>query len=229
MTETKFPLLKKSIILFILIVCSPSLNAQIFDKIFIEGDAVTKFSVGKETRDSFKYRDNITIDVPNKSKFDSPVVGLNFSLNYKFNEKFSTGLGSGINIIKNQKHPIVSNEYYDKILFPLFVKFRYQKQFFENWVFLIDLNGGYQLSDFRYGNSNEGFDFQMKGGFLANIDLGIGKDLGKYTPILKLGYEINQFRHEDSLGWIDDSLQYNDKIEYKTYYHLIKLSLSIQI
>ncbi|MCM4155974.1 hypothetical protein [Gramella sp. AN32] len=228
MTVKTDPILNK-LFLFLLFIAANSIQAQIFDHIYLEGDAVTKFSVGKETRDHIEYRNNINVDVPENSKFDSPVFGLNFSLNYQINKSFIMGIGSGINVVHKDKHPIISNEYYDKIMLPLFTKFRYHHQFAENWLFSTDLNAGYQVSQFLYGYSNGEYDFEEKGGLLANLDFGIGKNLGKYTPVLKLGYEINQFRRKDSLGWIDESLQYDDKVVYKIYYHLIKLSLSIQI
>lgn len=63
-----------------------------------------------------------------------------------------------------------------------------------------------------------------------NFNIGVGKKIDRFTPILKIGYELNQFTHENSLGWIGNSnLDYQDKIKYKTYYHLVKISLSIKI
>ncbi len=206
-----------------------SINGQIFDKISLEGDAVTKFSIGNESREVIQYRDNLSVNVPKNSKFDNLVYGINLSLNYKLNNSFSTGIGSGINVVEAESHPVIGSEYYSKVLLPFYLRFRYQMDIAENWKILSDLNAGYQYTDFRYGNSEEGFDFQEKGGLLANVDLGIGRTIGKYTSFFKLGYEINQFQHEDSLGWLNDTLDYDDKVEYKTYYHLLKLSLTIQL
>ncbi len=221
-------ILNKSVLLLFLCLASNSLEAQILDKLYLEGDAVKKFSVGKETRDNFEYH-NINFDVPKSTKFDSPVFGLNLSVNYQLSKSFVVGIGSGINVVHKDKHPVLPNEYYDKIMLPLFGKLRYQNQFSGNWLFITDLNAGHQLSQFLYGYSNDEYNFEEKGGLIANLDLGIGKTIGRYTPILKLGYEINYFKRITSLGWIDESLTDNDKIEYKIYYDLIKLSLSIHI
>lgn len=229
MKKLKSPFLKTIFLFSITFILSNSLNGQILDKIYLEGDAVTKFSVGKESREIIRYRENLTVNVPKNSRFDNPVYGINLSLNYKLNNTFSTGIGSGINVVEQQEHPVIGNEYYTKVLLPFFLRFRYQKDISENWKFISDLNAGYQYTDFRYGNSEEGFDFQEKGGLLANLDLGIGRNIGKYTSFIKLGYELNQFNHEDSLGWIDNTLDFNDKVEYKTYFHLLKLSLTIQM
>lgn len=81
--------LKNSIVLLVLISISP-INAQIFEDIYLEGEAITKYSVGEESRKTIVYQDNVTAMVPEYSKFNSPVYGLNFSLNYRFRNSFST-------------------------------------------------------------------------------------------------------------------------------------------
>ncbi|MGY5847130.1 hypothetical protein ACW6QP_06890 [Salegentibacter sp. HM20] len=212
--------------LFLISTCS--LSAQDFEKFFLEGSTVAKFSIGDKTRENIQYRENVNVNVPDRSRFDSMVIGLNFSINYRLSEHFSSGLGTGINAVMNQRHPGVNREHYDNILFPVFIKLRYETALSETWSFLSDLDAGYQFSDFRYGRSPEGYEFIEKGGYLAALDFGIGKDFGKYKPMLKLGYEINQFRNETSLGWMDASLQFDDKVEYNTYFHMIRLSLSMQ-
>lgn len=229
MKEFKFRISKTIFLFSITIILSNSLSGQILDQIYLEADAVTKFSVGKESRETIRYRENLSVNVPKNSRFDNIVYGINMSLNYKLNDPFSIGIGSGINVVEAEKHPVIGYEHYTKVLLPFFFRFRYQTDISEKWKFLSDLNAGYQYTDFRYGNTEEGFDFQEKGGLLANIDLGIGRNYGKYTSFFKLGYELNQFQHEDSLRWIDNALDYNDKVEYKTYFHFIKLSLTIQI
>ena len=157
------------------------------------------------------------------------MFGLNFSLNYQINKSYVIGIGSGINVVHKDKHPILSKEYYDRIMLPIFIKFRYQNQFSDNWLFITDINSGIQLSQFLYGISYDTYDYEENGGLLANLDVGIGKKLGKYTPILKVGYEINQFRRIERISRIDKNLQEDDKIEFRTYYQLIKFSLSIKI
>ena len=228
MKKTKLPILKK-LLLFIIFILSSSLSAQILNKIYIESEAVTKFSIGKQSRETIKYREKSSVNVPKNSKFNNLVYGINLSLNYELNNAFSIGIGSGINVIETEKHPLIAGEYYSKVLLPFFLRFRYQKNISEKWKILSDLNLGYQFTNFRYGNSEEGFDFQEEGGVLANIDIGIGKNIGKYSAFFKLGYELNQFQSKVSLRSIDNTIEDNEKVEYKTYFHLVKLSLTIHI
>jgi len=96
---------------------------------------------------------------------------------------------------------------------------------------LSDVKMGYQLSDYRYENTKYGFNFKESGGLLLGFDVGLGRNLVRYTPIIKIGYELIQFSHEDSLlGWVKSSgLSYFDKIYYKAYYNLLKVSLSVKM
>ena len=231
MQHFKIQALKRSFFLLILIVFSTTVKAQVRDKIFLEGEAVTKFSVGKETRNVLKYQENVTMHVPRRQRYDGPVLGINASINYRLINLLSVGIGGGINVVQDI-HPFTAHQYRDRVMFPLFLKLGYENKISQNWTFLTDLNAGVQLHYYGYGYSleNDGYDFQERGGLLANIDLGIGRDIGKYTAFLKLGYEINEFRHEDSLGWLNfQDLSYEDKIEYKTYYQLLKVSFSIRL
>jgi hypothetical protein len=229
MKKIKLPILKNLFLFSITFILSNSLSSQVLDRIYIEGDAVTKFSIGKESRQIIHYRENSSLNLPKNSRFNNSVYGINLSLNYKLNSIFSLGIGSGINVVETEKHPLLGGEYYSKVLLPFFLRFRYQKNISEKWKILSDLNVGYQFTNFRYGNSEEGFDFQEEGGVLANIDLGIGKNIGKYTAFFKLGYELNQFQNKVSLRSIDNTIENNEKVEYKTYFHLVKLSLTIHI
>lgn len=205
-------------------------SAQILDDIFFETSFVTKFSVGEETRKNISYQPGINTNVPKISKFDNRIHGLNLTANYALDDVFSMGIGAGVSFAKMESHPIVSNEYLDKVFIPVFLRFRYQKYYSGNWTFLSEVNGGYQFYKFVYGYSGQGFDFKETGGLLLNFNIGVGKKIDRFTPILKIGYELNQFTHENSLGWIGNSnLDYQDKIKYKTYYHLVKISLSIKI
>lgn len=228
MKKTKLPILKK-LLLFIIFILSSSLSAQILNKIYIESEAVTKFSIGKQSRETIKYREKSSVNVPKNSKFNNLVYGINLSLNYELNNAFSIGIGSGINVIETEKHPLIAGEYYSKVLLPFFFRFRYKRNISEKWKFLSDLNAGYQYTNSIYGNSEEGFDFQEEGGILANIDLGIGRNIGKYTTFFKLGYEINQFQNIVKLSSFDNTIENNAKVKYKTYFHLLKLSLTIHI
>ena len=105
---------------------------------------------------------------------------------------------------------------------------RYQTDLNTKFVFISDLNAGYQYVNFKHGNTQNGYLFQESGGLLLNVDLGLGLKMTKFTPILKVGYELNQFNNKNSLGWISE-YNYEDIIDYKTYYHLLKISLSLRI
>ncbi|MDT0644709.1 hypothetical protein RM553_17850 [Zunongwangia sp. F363] len=217
-------------LLLILCIFSSSLNAQFLEKIYLEGEAVTKYSIGKESRRSIQYQDNITVNVPENSRFDAPVYGIGFSLNYRFNHSFSAGVGSGINFVKDQGHPYMANENYDKLMIPMIIKLNYDLDISENWKIVSELNGGIQLNEAAYGNSPQGFYFKEHGGMLAGVKAGIGRKVGKYAAVLKIGYEWNQLTNENSLGWYNyDGLTYNDIIEYKTNYHLLNVSLAVRL
>lgn len=206
-----------------------AMPAQELNKFFIETELKAKFSVGETTSRTINIKPGFDVGVPKLSKHRNPVYGIGFNLNYNLNKHFSTGVGLGINISKFEHHPLVADEYYDKVMIPMYLRIRYQNQFCDNWFFLSDLNGGYQYVDHRFGYSGIGYDYSESGGLLIGFDIGIGKDLGKYTPIFKLGYELNQFSNEASLGWSDPDFNYDDKVYFNTYYHLIKCSLSLKI
>ncbi|MDT0645435.1 hypothetical protein RM545_01930 [Zunongwangia sp. F260] len=202
-------------------------TAQDLNKIFLEAEAVTKYSVGETKRDIIYYETNFTIDVPQISSHENPIYGLNISLSYQLSSNFSAGFGSGLNFVF-ERRPDFLNEYHTKIMAPFFGRFRFQTSVSPSLIFISDINAGYQYLDFKHGNTPNGFLFQESGGLLLNLDLGLGLKIAKFTPLLKAGYELNQFNHENSLGWIA-GYNYEDKIEYTTYYHLLKLSLSLRL
>ena len=204
-----------------------STSAQDFGRIFFEAEAVSKISIGEAKREQLNYEQNFSLDVPRISTFEDPVYGLNFSLHYKLNPHFSAGLGSGINFVFEER-PDFQDEYHNKILLPFFARLRYQTDINSRLLFLSDLNAGYQYLDFRHGSTENGYLFQESGGLLLNLDLGIGLNLARFTPIFKLGYELNQTSHTDSLRWNTD-YSYSDKVEYTTYYHFLKFSLSLKL
>ncbi|MDT0689160.1 hypothetical protein RM549_05150 [Salegentibacter sp. F188] len=212
---------------FLFLFITNTSKAQDLNKIFLEAEAVTKYSVGETKRDVIYYEPSFTIDVPQISTHKNPIYGLNISLNYQLNSNFSAGFGSGLNFVFEQR-PDFANEYHTKIMAPFFARFRYQTDLSTNLIFISDINAGYQYVDFKHGNTENGFLFQESGGLLLNLDLGLGLKIAKFTPLLKAGYELNQSNHENSLGWIA-GYNYEDKIEYRTYYHLLKLSLSLRL
>lgn len=212
--------------LLILLITNTS-KAQDLNKINIEIDAVSKISVGETKRDQINYQSNFSLDIPRISTYENPIYGLNFSFNYQLNKNFAAGLGSGVNSTFEER-PDFENEYHNKILIPFFARFRYQTNLNTNLIFLSDVNAGYQYLDFKHGHTEHGYLFEESGGLLLNVDLGLGLKIGKFTPVLKAGYELNQFNHKNSLGWMPD-YNYDDMIDYKTYYHLVKISLSLRI
>ncbi len=213
------------IIAFIFSLLTITSKAQDLERVYFEVDAVSKISIGETKRDQINYEQNFSIDVPRISTHENPIYGLNFSFNYKLNSHFTAGLGSGINFVFEER-PDFQNEYHNKILLPFFARLRYQTDLNTNLIFLSDLNAGYQYIDFRHGNTESGYLFQESGGLLINLDLGLGLNISKFTPIFKVGYELNQTNHKDSLGWITN-YNYDDMVEYATYYHLLKFSLSL--
>lgn len=202
-------------------------KAQDLDRIFFEIDAVTKVSIGQEKRDLIYYEPNHTVDVPKISTHEYFINGLNFSFSYKLNKNFSAGLGSGLNFVFEER-PGLRNEYHYKIMLPFFARFRYQTNLNNNFLFLSDLNAGYQSNHFKYGNTENGYLFIERGGLLLNFDLGLGMEISKFTPILKVGYELNQLNNENSLGQLPQ-YNYEDKIRFTTYYHLLKVSFSLKL
>lgn len=220
----------KAIILLIFIFASVSAYSQNSQKFYFETDISSKISVGEITRKTFFYTPGLSINVPVSSRFYNPVYGLGLSLNYNLSSRFSLGIGSGINITKFDKHPVISDEYYDRVTFPLLASLSYTKDLHRNWFLLSRLKSGYQFADFRFVNTEEGFTFQETGGLISSFDVGLGRQFGQYTPHFTLGYEFNQFSHEDSLGWISDpDITYDDKVFYKTHYHLLKIAMNIKM
>ena len=212
--------------LLILFITNTS-KAQDLDRIYFEVDAVSKISVGETKRDQINYEPNFSIDIPRISTHENPIYGLNFSFNYQLNPNFAAGLGSGVNFVFEER-PDLENEFHNKILIPFFARLRYQTDLNTNLFFLSDLNAGYQYLNFKHGNTENGYLFEESGGLLLNVDLGLGLKIAKFTPLLKVGYELNQFNNKNSLGWIPE-YNYEDMIDYETYYHLLKISLSLRM
>lgn len=222
--------MSKHILPILMCFLSLSTSAQFLDKIYLEPEYVIKFSVGEATNRSFVYNNTLQVNVPERSRFNYPVQGLNLTIGYALSDRFSVGVGSGIHVAKFENHPLIGSEYFDSVFLPLYLRLRYQKDFSNQWMLLTDLDGGYQFYHVLWGNREEGFLFEGQGGLLLNLNVGIGKEINRFTPILKIGYELNQFSNEASLGMFPSlELDYNDKVFYKSYYHLIRVSLSIQI
>jgi hypothetical protein len=188
---------------------------------------VSKISIGETSRTRIDFPPNFSVNVPRVSNHENPIYGLNVSLNYRLNTNFSAGMGTGVNFVF-ERHPDARNAFHHKVMLPFFGRLRYHKDINSNWLFLSDLNAGYQYIDFRHGYAENTYLFREKGGLLLNLDLGLGMKIHKFTPIFKVGYELNQSTLINRLDWLTDNPPV-DQIEYHTYYHLLKFSLSLSL
>jgi len=207
-----------------------SLSSQNANSFFITADVQTKFSIGTPTRDIIEYSPDIIVNVPKVSLFRNPVYGINLSMNYILDRSFSVGIGAGLNVAKHEYNPVNFDEYYDKVMIPIYLRFNYEYNLQKEWMILSNINLGYQFSDQNFNNTENGFILQQKGGVIAGIDIGAGKKVNRFSPYMKLGYEFNYFNNEHSvveMGFED--AVYSDKISYRRYYHSLKLSLGINI
>lgn len=222
-------LITQAILLFM---CNTILPAQNPSKIQIDVEAPIKFSVGYKTQQQFNYKDLVTITTPKFDIYRNPVFGLNLSVLYRLNESFKIGIGSGINAEFFDDYPFIDNEYYNRLMIPVFGKLRYERKYNEKINVLSDLDFGYQVFDNRMLNDSNGFYFLDKGGFLSGIDLGAEYMIANYKLYLKAGYEINQYNHTMRLDWSSVSylnLTPDDKISYRSYFHVFKLTFGITI
>ena len=208
------------------IIITNSSTAQNLNRIYFEADAVTKISVGETSRARIDYPPNFSVNVPRVSNHENPIYGLNVSLNYRLNSNFSAGMGTGVNFVF-ERRPDARNAFHDKVMIPFFGRLRYHKDINPKWLILSDLNAGYQYIDFRHGYTDTGYLYREKGGLLLNLDFGLGLKIHKFTPIFKIGYELNQSSHINKVDWITTTSV--DQIDYKTYYHLLKFSLSLSL
>jgi len=216
-----------TILLSLHIFSSSSQNAKSF---FITTEVQSKFSIGTPSRDIIGYSPDIVVNVPKVSKFRNPVYGIDISLNYILNKRFSAGIGVGLNIAKHEYNPTDFDEYYDKVMIPVYFRLNYELNMQKEWMLLSNVNIGYQFSDQNFNNTANGFILEEKGGVVTGINFGAGKKDNRFSPYIKLGYEFNCFNNEHSLvdmGFQD--INYSDKIEYRRYYHLLKLTIGIKI
>ena len=210
-----------------------ALMSQDMNSFYVETNVQSKFSIGNPTRDIIEYEPGVRVNVPKVNKFRNPVYGLNISLNYMLNDTYSLGIGSGLDVSKYDYHPVEVNEYIDKVMIPLYLRLNYRHPIQNEWNIVSNIKLGYQFSETNYYNTNDGFLIKEKGGALAGINIGIGKTKGRYSPELKLGYEFNCFRHDYSIigipGFENLNLTYDDKIEFKSFYHLLTVSLGLKL
>ena len=222
---------KVSIIQILLVVIfNAVVSAQNQSKIQIDVEAPLKFSVGYKTQQQFDYKGLATITAPQFNTYRNPVFGFNLSALYRLSESFKIGIGSGINGEFFDESAFVANEYYNRLMVPVYGKLRYQSTIKEKIIVLSDINFGYQIFDNRMLNDSNGYYFIDKGGLMSGVDVGAGYIIANYKLYLKLGYEINQYNHTMRLDW--GSLPYltsADKINYKSYFHIFIFTIGITI
>lgn len=223
--------MKRVYFLLIFMTLGASTYGQILERISFEAEYVKKISIGEPTRRNINYEPSVSANVPENAEFNNSVNGINFSLNYLINKNFSIGVVSGINAVKYENNPLTGGEYYDKVMFPLSTQVKYQRSFSNNWIVFSDLKGGYQFYKSNFGNTENGFFYEEEGGIVLGIDFGISKKLKKFTPQIKIGYELNKFSNETSLGNGngESGLDFNDRISYNTYYNLLTFSIGLKI
>lgn len=221
--------MKKAILLFSLLVAL-ALQAQETSDFFIEAEYQLKFSVGQPSYQSFQLIKNLQVDLPYVAQYGYPVNSLNLNFNYAFAKHFSAGLGFGFGFVKYEPVPQNASSYYDKLLVPMYARLRYNLPLKNNWLFLAEVDGGYQYSNNRWDYIKGAADFKVQenGGGNASISIGLGKSVKKYTPIFKVGYEFSQFSRTYVYTFTDNWLP----TEYQTvniymYYHLVKVGLAL--
>ena len=216
------------LILLSFVIASHPGYAQHSDKLSLDIAFTSKISLGKPTRNVIQYDPATTVNVPARSVYNNPDYSLEAGINYHVSGGAYIGLASGISVVKFENHPIASAQYYDRVMFPLVLKAGYQNDIGKSWFYNLDLAAGQKFADFRFTNTDEGFLFLESGGLMGYASAGISKAIGKYRPFFSLGYEINQFSHENSIGWIEP-FSYEDKIFYKTQYHLLRMSVGVKM
>jgi len=216
----------------LLILCTILCTQNIFgqdSRFSLEPEFQTSFSIVEPTRQSVFIPSTAVINMPDIMNFRFPVYGASMHINYDLSNHFALGLGMGVSVAKFENHPLFGGEYVDQVMVPYTLKLRYKRDIGEKWNFLVDLGGGYQYADQRFGWDGDKFTHSRKGGPILTADVGIGRQVGKYTPTLKVGYEYFQFQNKHYYGWIDSDIDPNANIVYTTKYHMINVALSVRI
>lgn len=221
--------MKKAFILYFFLFGLISFG-QSTSKLSVETEYQFKFSVGNPSTQSFSLIRNLDVELPYISTYGYPVNQLNLTFNYAFAKRFSAGLGFGFGFVKFEPVPLNPNSYYDKLLVPMYARVRYNVPLKNNWFVLAEADGGYQYSSNRWDYIDDVHDFrtQENGGAMFGASIGLGIQTKKYQPIIKIGYEFNQFKRQYVYKFTDNWLPTEYQIvNIYTYYNLLKLGVSI--
>jgi hypothetical protein len=222
----------KKVAILILFLSTFGLHAQEESaRFFIETEYQLKFSVGKTSTQPFSLIRNLDVNLPYVSSYGYPVNALNVTFNYSLFKNFSAGLGFGFSFVKFEPAPLAPGTYYDKLMAPMYLRLRYTLPFKNNFFVLAEVEGGYQYSSNRWEYLEKAGDFKTKenGGVMFGASLGFGLKVKKYQPMLKVGYEFTQFNREYVYKFTDNWLPtVYQKVNFSTYYNLLKVSLAIK-
>ena len=221
----------KKITSLLLLFVAFATQAQDSNKFFIETEYQLKFSVGQPSYQSFQLIKNLQVDLPYVATYGYPVNSLNLSFNYTFFKRFSAGLGFGFGFVKFEPVPQNASSYYDKLLVPMYARVRYTLPFKENWFALAEVDAGYQYTSNRWDYIKGAGDFKVQenGGAMFGATIGFGKTLKRYSPMLKVGYEFNQFSRQYVYTFTDNWLPTEyQSVNIYTYYHLVKVAICVK-
>ena len=212
-----------------MLIINSSLFSQDKEKFNLLMEIPVKVSLPYYSIQDVPFNETVIYKAPLWEKYRNPVFGINIGFLYQMNEKFRLGLVTGVLGEISEQHSFFKNEYYHRFMFPLYGKLRYQTPLSAKKNLFFDTNIGYQFSSLYLDNDPAGFFFISKGRFLGGIDLGTNFKIYNYTVLLKIGYEINQYKNTDRIDWGSWSylLKPEDSVSYYTYYQVIKLGIEI--
>lgn len=201
--------------------------AQSSDKWFFETEFITKFSFGQEVREDFQYEPGFMINYPSTSTFEQPQFTLLCTPGLNLSNHLAAGISTGIGIQLYEPSPLSASAYAHRIMFPLYGRIAYSV-YTKSWAIIPEGKLGYQFSNTGFGWTDEGFLYEVTGGFLAGLGLRFAKNISKYTLSLSMGYELNQYKSNVSLGWVP-GYDYTDQYTFNTNYHFLWVGAGIKL
>ena len=203
------------------------INAQNSSKVSFKTEFSTLASVGIETRQTIEYEPGLTLDFPKISNYNGLVYRLEFGPDYEIFHNFKLGMTGGIAVIQGESNPLVSGDFFNRVMFPVIGNLEYHLQFGNGFSFVPKLKFGYQFSEDYFGHTEEGYLYEQHGRMIAGVDLGLMKRVGKYAFYLNLGYELQQMQNEVSLAWINGH-KFEDKFKFITSTNCLKIGIGIR-
>jgi hypothetical protein len=187
----------------------------------------SKFSIGEEVRSTILYEPGFTINYPKVSTYDNPVYCLEFGPNYDVSKLFNVGFATGIAVAQNVGNPLTSNQYFNRVMFPLSIHVGYLADLGPQVRLIPKYKVGYQFLSSQFGYTDEGFLYEQSGGLMMALGVELSRRIGDYWPSINIGYELNVIQSDVSLGWID-GYDYNDKYQFSTSYHLFNIGIGLK-